>query len=65
MTYDQYREAALAMESGHFGRFAEHIGAAYIAADATNRDLLIETFGPLFYRVNFILTLTTRLEIVK
>lgn len=67
MTHDQYREAALAMEKGTFGRFAEHIGAAYIAADPTNRDQLIDAFGPLFHRVSFTLNIKqfSRLEIVR
>lgn len=48
MTRDQYRTAALELETGRHGHFAAHIGEAYIAADTRNQERLIAAFGDLF-----------------
>ena len=50
MTYDQYRTAAVEMETGRHGSFSATIAAAYFAADTHNRERLTAAFGDLFAR---------------
>lgn len=44
----QLLEAALLLESGRLGSFAEHLGRAYIAASPDNRDRLAKAFPEVF-----------------
>lgn len=52
MNDDQLRAAALAMETGRYGSFAEFIGRAYLAADPNNRDRLTRAFADLFAQID-------------
>lgn len=48
MTERQLLEAAMLLENGRFGSFAEHLGRAYIAASPDNRDRLAQAFPDVF-----------------
>ena len=48
MTERQTLSAALMLEGGRFGSFAEFIGRAYIAASPANRERLAEAFPDVF-----------------
>lgn len=48
MTAGQLLRAALTLERGRFGSFAEFIGRAYIAASPANRERLAEAFPEIF-----------------
>jgi hypothetical protein len=52
MTERQTLAAALLLEGGRFGSFAEFIGRAYIAASPTNRERLAGAFPELFQAAN-------------
>lgn len=48
MTTGQLLRAALLLERGRLGSFAELIGRAYIAASPANRERLAEAFPEIF-----------------
>ena len=52
MNNRQLLAAALQLECGRFGSFAEFIGRAYIAASPANRERLAEAFPEIFQAAN-------------
>jgi hypothetical protein len=52
MTDRQLLAAALLLEDGRLGSFAEFIGRAYIAASPANRERLAEAFPEIFKAAN-------------
>ena len=52
MTDRQLLAAALQLERGRLGSFAEFIGRAYIAASPANRERLAEAFPEIFKAAN-------------
>lgn len=52
MTERQLLSAALELERGRFGSFAEFIGRAYIVASPANRERLSRAFPELFQAAN-------------
>ena len=52
MTDRQTLSAALLLERGRFGSFAEFIGRAYIAASPANRERLAAAFPDVFQAAN-------------
>ena len=52
MTDRQLLSAALLLELGRLGSFAEHIGRAYIVASPANRERLAEAFPDIFEAAN-------------
>ena len=52
MTDRQLLAAALQLERGRLGSFAELIGRAYIAASPANRERLAEAFPEIFKAAN-------------
>ncbi len=53
MTERQLLEAAMLLENGRFGSFAEHLGRAYIADSPDNRDRLAQAFPEVFDAAHF------------
>lgn len=62
MTPSQLHRAASEMKSGRHGQFCAAIADAYLIADPTNREKLLDAFGDLFARVH---AFNHRLEIVN